>query len=486
MAMAAGPEVERAEELGALHRVALLVARAAPLETVFHAAGEQSAVLLGAAAGAVLRFLGEERAVVLSSLREPGTRGLPVNAEVDFEGPQSALVKVRATRRPARLDSFEFGRGELPRYMRASGVRGALAAPVLVDGEVWGALAVSTIREDPFPAGTEERLAPFAELVAQAVVNSEARRRLVQAADESRQRLERELHEGAQQHLLALTLKLRLAHERADEGSLFAKLLAEALADANEATAALDDLGRSLHPAVLAERGLAPALQALAARAAVPVHLREVPARRFHARPRRRSTASWRTACARPTARSRSAWPTGATGCTSSCAAAGARASTTRPTASRRSAATSRSARVGAAEAVVRGTVPVELQSASARRRPAKLAPPAIRLTALLRTGASDERLDHARVELRAARAVELLYRRLGSSRGGRPVARHRVVCVADRDDARAERDRRCRPCRPGSRCRRSARGSSARAWRPARAPAPRSGCARRSACGGA
>jgi signal transduction histidine kinase len=282
MAMAAGPEVERAEELGALHRVALLVARSAPLETVFHAAGEQSAVLLGAASGAVLRFLGEERAVVLSSFREPGTRGLPVNAEVDFEGPQSALVKVRATRRPARLDSFEFGRGELPRYMRASGVRGALAAPVLVDGEVWGALAVSTILEDPFPPGTEKRLAPFAELVAQAIVNSEARRRLVQAADESRQRLERELHEGAQQHLLALTLKLRLANERAEEGSLFAKLLAEALADANEATSALDDLGRSLHPAVLVERGLAPALQALAARAAIPVHLREVPARRFH------------------------------------------------------------------------------------------------------------------------------------------------------------------------------------------------------------
>jgi GAF domain-containing protein len=283
MAMATGPDVERAEELAALHRVAMLVARAAPLETVFHAAGEQIAVLLGAGAGAVLRFLGDERAVVLSSWRETGVRGLPVNAEVDFEGPQSALAQIRTTRRPARLDSYDQSRGELPRIMRASGIRGSLAAPVLVDGEVWGALAVSNFREEPFPLGSEQRLAPFAELVAQAVDNSEARRRLVQAADESRQRLERELHEGAQQHLLALTLKLRLAHERAEDGSLIAKLLAEALADANEATAALDDLGRSLHPAMLVERGLAPALQALAARASVPVHLREVPARRFHA-----------------------------------------------------------------------------------------------------------------------------------------------------------------------------------------------------------
>jgi GAF domain-containing protein len=282
MAMAAGPEVERVEELAALHRLALLVARAAPLETVFHTAGEQSAALLGAAIGAVLRFLGEERAVVLSSWREAGTRGLPVNAEVDFESPHSALARVRATRRPARLDSYELGRGELPRYMRATGVRGSLVAPVLVDGELWGALAVSTIREEPFPLGSEQRLAPFADLVAQAVENSEARRRLVQAADDSRRRLERELHEGAQQHLLALTLKLRLARERAEEGSLLAQLLAEALADANEASGALDDLGRSLHPAMLAERGLAPALQALAARASVAVYLREVPARRFH------------------------------------------------------------------------------------------------------------------------------------------------------------------------------------------------------------
>lgn len=279
MAMAAG-DVAQAEELAAQHRLALLVARGASLETVFNAASEQIATLVGAAAGAVLRFLGDERAVVLSVWRRPGTRGLPVNAEVDFQTSDSSLARVRATGRPARIDSFEGSRGELSLFMRAAGMRGALAAPVVVNGEVWGALAVSTM-EELAPAGTEQRLAPFADLVAQAVANAEARRRLVEAADESRRRLESELHEGAQQNLLALTLKLRLAHERAEESSLIAKLLGEALADAAEATASLADLGRSLHPAILGERGLAPALMAVAARAAVAVQLRELPGRRF-------------------------------------------------------------------------------------------------------------------------------------------------------------------------------------------------------------
>jgi hypothetical protein len=110
MAMAAGPEVERAEELAALHRLAVLVARAAPLEAVFHAAGQYTATMLGGASGAVLR---DERAVVLSIWRAPGSRGFPVNAELDFQGPYSALARARSTRLPARLDSFD-GPGELP------------------------------------------------------------------------------------------------------------------------------------------------------------------------------------------------------------------------------------------------------------------------------------------------------------------------------------------------------------------------------------
>ena len=131
---------------------------------------------------------------------------------------------------------------------------------------------------------------PFADLVALAVESSEARRRsgaarrrLVEAADATRQRLERTLHEGVQQHLLALTLKLRLARGRTDDGSALAGLIDDALAEIGVANATLRELARDLFPIALTERGLAVAVQALAARAPVAVHLRELPKRRVSA-----------------------------------------------------------------------------------------------------------------------------------------------------------------------------------------------------------
>ena len=324
MAMAAGPEVERAEELAALHRVALLVARgrAAGDRLPRRRRAERRAARRRGRRGAALPRRGaRRRAELVARARDARAAG---QRRGRLRGP-AERARQGARHAPAGAPGqLRGGRGGAAAATCARPACGAsLAAPVLVDGEVWGALAVSTIREDrrsrPAPRSGSRR-SP-----------SSSRRRSPtprrgggssQAADESRQRLERELHEGAQQHLLALTLKLRLAHERAEEGSLFAKLLAEALADANEATAALDDLGRSLHPAVLGERGLAPALQALAARAPCRSTCGRCRRGASTPRPRRRSTASSPTACARPTARSRSAWPTAATGCTSSCAAA--------------------------------------------------------------------------------------------------------------------------------------------------------------------
>jgi signal transduction histidine kinase len=183
---------------------------------------------------------------------------------------------------------YESRRGNLPEVMRSIGLKVGVAAPVLRDGTPWGALVAGAADEETLPPGCEQRLAGLAELIGQALDNHDrraalaaSRTRLVQAGDEARRRLERTLHEGAHQHVVALALKLRVALGRADPSSEIAEVLRDLLADAMETNAELSELARNLHPAVLSERGLAAALQALAARCAIPVHLSELPGRRY-------------------------------------------------------------------------------------------------------------------------------------------------------------------------------------------------------------
>jgi PAS domain S-box-containing protein len=122
-----------------------------------------------------------------------------------------------------------------------------------------------------------ERKAAEAELRA-------SRARIVEAADAARRRLERDLHDGAQQRLVELALDLRLARARLDDApALASELLDAALADLGEATKELRDLARGIHPAALTEGGLRPALEALAARCSIPVRLLAVPDARFAA-----------------------------------------------------------------------------------------------------------------------------------------------------------------------------------------------------------
>lgn len=277
------------EEQAALLQIAMLIVRDAPLEAVFGAVAEQAARRLRAEAAVVLRFVGDERAVVVGVWREGGIRGFPVNAELDFDSRNSAAGRVRSTGRPARADGYDASRGDLPLQMRAIGVQSSVGAPVMVSGEVWGTVAVVTTRSEPLPAGSEHRIDDLAELAADAVAHAESRRglvasrrRIVEDADEARRRLERDLHQGAEQHLLALTLKLRLARARAAASDV-AQLLDDAIAETDAAHAALRELARDLYPIVLSQRGLAAAVQAVAARSPVPVYLQELPRRRFPA-----------------------------------------------------------------------------------------------------------------------------------------------------------------------------------------------------------
>ena len=131
------------------------------------------------------------------------------------------------------------------------------------------------------PVDTERRLEKFTELVATAIANAESRealaasrRRIVAASDEARRRIERDLHDGTQQRLVSLGLVARAAQADvpANRDDLRAELsrIVVGLADA---VAELRESSRGIHPAILSEGGLGPALRTLARRSAVPVDL---------------------------------------------------------------------------------------------------------------------------------------------------------------------------------------------------------------------
>jgi signal transduction histidine kinase len=189
----------------------------------------------------------------------------------------TALARVRELRAPARVDSYEGMPGALPQALAARGVCASVAAPIWVDGQLWGVFWAGST-ERPFLADAEARLGRFTELVAQAIANvdarirlKESRARIVKAADVARRRIERDLHDGAQQRLVALALSLRLVARSAEPAT--AKAIEDCIEDLQAALAELRELARGLHPVVLTERGLAAALPMLAARSHVPVML---------------------------------------------------------------------------------------------------------------------------------------------------------------------------------------------------------------------
>ena len=161
------------------------------------------------------------------------------------------------------------------------GFRSAVGVPISVEGRLWGVMIVASTREEPLSADTEERLAGFTELVATAIANAEAqaaltasRARIVATADQTRRRIERDLHDGAQQRLVSLALQLReVAGGRRPEAGELARAAEGAVTEVTGVLEELREIARGIHPAILAEGGLRPALKALARRSAVPVRL---------------------------------------------------------------------------------------------------------------------------------------------------------------------------------------------------------------------
>jgi len=119
-------------------------------------------------------------------------------------------------------------------------------------------------------------------LTARVTELQDARSRIIAAADAERRRIERDLHDGAQQRLVALALNLRMAEQRAASGDPeAAELVRQAGEEAQLALKELRDLARGIHPAILTNRGLASALEDLAARATVPVEVTATPEERL-------------------------------------------------------------------------------------------------------------------------------------------------------------------------------------------------------------
>jgi signal transduction histidine kinase len=279
-----------AAEQAALRRVATLVAGDAAPARLFEQVTEEVGRLLGLPGANVMQYDGARTATVVGAWSVHGPPRFPVGAQLDVDG-DTVVARVVRSGEAARVERYEQATGELAARVRSAGYRAAVAAPVNVGGRLWGVLAAASTSDDPLPEDSEQRLGDFAELVAQALANADAyqklaasRARLMEVGDAERQRLERNLHDGAQQRLVSVALGLgMLAGKLGSDPVAARELLAAAQTDLARGLDELRELARGIHPVVLTERGLGPALDALVARAPVPVEVTTVPDERLAA-----------------------------------------------------------------------------------------------------------------------------------------------------------------------------------------------------------
>ena len=268
-----------AAEQAALKRVATLVARGTPSEQVFAAVAEEVGRLLCADMTNICRYEPVNTMTFVATWARSG-EGFRLGSRWPFGGRNLATL-VFETGRSVRIDNYADASGPLGVIAQDIGSRSAVGSPIIVEGRLWGMMGAGSSTGQALPLGSEARLASFTELVAMAIANAESRAelkasraRIITAADETRRRIERDLHDGAQQQLVSLLLELRSAqaavpaemeelrahHARMERG--LDSVLAE-----------LQEISRGIHPAILTRAGLGPALKTLARRSALPVEL---------------------------------------------------------------------------------------------------------------------------------------------------------------------------------------------------------------------
>jgi signal transduction histidine kinase len=266
-----------AQEQAALRQVATLVARAAPPEEVFAAVAAQAGRLLRADVTLMSRYDPDGEATVVGAWAAAGATPAPLGTRLSLGGRDLHTLVFRSGR-PARMDDYGDASTAAAGIARTAGVRSAAGVPVSVAGRLWGVIGIASGHE--LPPDTEARLAGFTELVATAIANAEtqaalaaSRARIVATTDQARRRIERDLHDGAQQRLVSLALLLRAAQAALPETGDMTQRLEGAVSEVNGVLEELREVARGIHPAILTESGLRPALRALARRSAVPVSL---------------------------------------------------------------------------------------------------------------------------------------------------------------------------------------------------------------------
>jgi signal transduction histidine kinase len=235
--------------------------------------------LLGAAQIGLARYENEHEISVLA-IRGQSPEILRAGVRLPLDG-DSVNARILRTGRSARVNFGAEGSGNIAEVLRRDNVNATVGAPIVVDGALWGMIGASWRGDDQPPADAEERLAQFAELLDTAIANADSRdqlmasrARVIAAADESRRRIERDLHDGAQQQLVTLAVALQRAQAKIP--SALGEVRADVGRVADRLTGALNelrDLSRGIHPAILAEGGLSPALKALGRRSEVRVKL---------------------------------------------------------------------------------------------------------------------------------------------------------------------------------------------------------------------
>ncbi len=267
------------EQQAALRRVATSVARGVSPEEVFESVAGEVRRLLRANSTRLLRYEPDGTATVVAGSSEPDI-AVPVGTRFTLEGDNIPAMVLR-TGLPARMDALDAASGSAAAVLRDLGIRSAVGAPVVVEGCLWGVMVAAWTEHRVVSEQEELRIVEFTDLVATAIANADSRAelnasraRVVAAADDTRRRIERDLHDGIQQRLVSLALEFRAAEAAVPEESReLREQLSRTAKGLSGVVEELQEVSRGIHPAILSKGGLRPALRTLARRSSVPVEL---------------------------------------------------------------------------------------------------------------------------------------------------------------------------------------------------------------------